>query len=108
MISLHYHMGIICTFNYETHSERGGAVVLSHTCVIPLVLQAEDGKLQGGLPFLGDKLLAVLLPGQLELRGALGLNKLQGAVQPIRRFLLPHIEHMLLKPALIHTGLSYK
>lgn len=73
-----------------------------------MVLEAEAGKLHVGLPFLGGELLTVLLPGQLELGGALGLDKLQRAVQPIWRPLLPHIEHLLLKPALIHTGLSYK
>lgn len=73
-----------------------------------MVFQTEAGKFQVGLPFLGEERLTVLLPGQLELGGALGLNKLHRAVQPIGRPLLPHIERLLLKPALIHAGLSYK
>lgn len=73
-----------------------------------MVFQAEAGKLQVGLPILGEELLTVLLPGQVELGGALLLSKLQRAVQSIWRLLLPHIEHLLLKPALIHTILSYK
>lgn len=79
-----------------------------HTGVIPLVFQAEGGKLQVGLPFLRGELLTVLLPGQLEQGGARGWTKLQRAVQLIGRLLLPRKEHLLLNPALIHTGLSYK
>lgn len=71
-----------------------------------MVAQAEAGKLQVGLPLLGEELLTVLLPDQPGLGGAPGPNNLQRAVQPVRGPVLPHIEHLLLKPALIHTGLS--
>lgn len=106
--SLHLHMEIIRTFNYEAHSEWGCAVALLCTGVIPLVFQAEAGKLEVGLPFLAEEQLTVLPPGQIEPGGAQGLNKLHRAGQSIGRPLLPHIEHLLLKPALIHAGLSYK
>lgn len=73
-------MEIIRTFNYEAHSERGCAFALMYTGVIPLVFQAEGGKLQVGFPILGGQLLTVLLPGQPEQGGARGRNKLQRAV----------------------------
>ena len=103
MTSLHLLMIIILTFNCQTHSERGCAVALLRAGVIPLVFQAEAGKLQVGLPFLGEELLgAVLQPGQLGPGGDLGLQR---TVQLIGMALL---HHLLLKPALIHTSLSYK
>ena len=109
MTSLHLHVETILTFDYETHSEWGWAVaLLLHAGVIPLVFWTEAGELQVGLPIVGKELLTVLLPGQLELGGALRRNRLQRTVQSIWRLLLPHIEHLLLKPALIHTGVSYK
>ncbi|TNN87039.1 hypothetical protein EYF80_002794 [Liparis tanakae] len=83
--------------------EESGAVQCHG--VVSLILQGEAGKLQVGLPSLSRERLAVLLPGQLGLYGALGLQR---AVEPIRRPLLPHIEQLLLKPALIHARLSYK
>lgn len=61
MTSLHSLLIIILTFNCQTHSERGCAVALLHTGVIPLVFQAEARKLQVGLPFLGEELLAAVL-----------------------------------------------
>lgn len=70
-----------------------------------MILQGEVGKLQVSLPYLSRELLTVLLPGELGLQGAAGLQR---AVQSIRGRLLPHVEHVLLKPALVHTRLSYK
>lgn len=101
-------MEVISTFNYKTDGERGCAVALVHTGVIALVLQADVGKLQVCPAILGGKLLTVLLPGQLEQRGARRWTKLQRAAQTIGRLLLPHKEHLLLYPVLIHAGLSYK
>lgn len=106
--SLQLCTNIIHTFNDETHSERHRAVALMYTGVIPLVSQAEGGKLQEGFPILCGELPTVLLPGQLEQRGALGLRKLQRTAELKGQSLLSHKDHLLLHPALIHTGLSYK